>query len=148
MGVFATRSPHRPNPVGLSLVRLERVEKNGVWVTGVDLIDGTHLPHLEAPSEATAGWVDDVPASGVDIEWSARAQENLKDFQDMRPGLRDLIEQTVRLDPRPLVYHGPDGGESHYRERHALSIENLDVRFFFRNRSHAVIDEVIFLGEG
>jgi len=153
-GVFATRSPHRPNPVGLSLVRLESVEKNGIWVSGVDLIDGTpvidvkpYLPHLEAAPEASAGWVDDVPARGVVIEWSARASADLENFIERRPGLRDLIEQTVRLDPRPLVYHGPGGGESHYRDVHALTIENLDVRFFFRNHSHAVIEEVLFLKE-
>jgi tRNA (adenine37-N6)-methyltransferase len=153
MGVFATRSPHRPNPVGLSLVTLERVEKNGLWVGGVDLIDGTpildvkpYLPQFESQPNAKAGWVDEVPANGVEIEWSDRAQDELKFFSERRPGLKDLIEQTVRLDPRPLVYHSADGGESHYRDRHALSIENLDVRFFFRHRSHAVIDEIIFLG--
>jgi tRNA (adenine37-N6)-methyltransferase len=155
MGVFATRSPHRPNPVGLSLVTVESIEKNGLWVSGVDLIDGTpildikpYLPNVESKTDAKAGWVDDVKTHAVNIEWSASAQDDLSVIQAARPGivLRDLIEQTVKLDPRPLVYHGPDGSESHYRDCHALSIENLDVRFYFRNRSHAVIEQVIILG--
>lgn len=42
-GVFATRSPHRPNPVGLTIVTLERVEGNKIWFSGADMLDGTPL---------------------------------------------------------------------------------------------------------
>lgn len=66
-GMFATRSPHRPNPIGLSLVRLLSVEGRTVRVADVDLLDGTpildikpYLPHVEAHPDARAGWLDEL----------------------------------------------------------------------------------------
>ena len=51
MGLFATRTPHRPNPIGLSLVEIVRVEKDGIVVSGADLVDGTPIldikPYLQ-----------------------------------------------------------------------------------------------------
>jgi tRNA (adenine37-N6)-methyltransferase len=67
-GVFATRSPDRPNPVGLSAVRLVRVDGCNLHVNGIDLIDGTpildvkpYVPYADAFPDAKAGWIDSVP---------------------------------------------------------------------------------------
>jgi tRNA-Thr(GGU) m(6)t(6)A37 methyltransferase TsaA len=68
VGVFATRSPLRPNPVGLSLVRILGVEGTVIRFGGVDLLDGTpildikpYIPSIDVPDEATRqGWLDDV----------------------------------------------------------------------------------------
>ena len=64
-GVFATRAPCRPNPLGLSCVRLEAVEGRRLRVSGVDVLDGTplldikpYVPRFDAHPEARAGWVD------------------------------------------------------------------------------------------
>ena len=64
-GVFATRAPHRPNPVGLTAVRLLRVRGRDLHVRGVDLIDGTpildikpYIPDYDAIDDATRGWLD------------------------------------------------------------------------------------------
>ncbi len=61
-GVFATRSPHRPNPVGLTIVELERIEGNKIYFSGADMLDGTPLldikpyfPELDVYPEATGG---------------------------------------------------------------------------------------------
>ena len=66
-GVFATRSPHHPNGLGLSVVLLDRVEGATLYVRGLDLIDGTpvldikpYVPYCDAFPESAAGWVDDV----------------------------------------------------------------------------------------
>jgi tRNA (adenine37-N6)-methyltransferase len=65
-GVFATRSPHRPNPIGLSVVELVRVDGLTVHVRGVDLIDGTplldikpYVPYTDAIADAGTGWLDE-----------------------------------------------------------------------------------------
>jgi len=69
-GVFATRSPHRPNAIGLSAVALTAVEGRRLHLGGVDLLDGTpvldikpYVPYADAFPEAKAGWIDEVDAA-------------------------------------------------------------------------------------
>jgi tRNA-Thr(GGU) m(6)t(6)A37 methyltransferase TsaA len=66
--IFATRSPDRPNPIGLSCVRLVRVDGCNLHVQGIDLIDGTpildikpYVPYADAFPDAKAGWIDGIP---------------------------------------------------------------------------------------
>jgi tRNA-Thr(GGU) m(6)t(6)A37 methyltransferase TsaA len=64
-GVFATRSPYRPNPIGLTVVRLLRRERNRLHVRGIDMLDGTPIldvkPYLSSvpPGELERGWFDE-----------------------------------------------------------------------------------------
>jgi tRNA-Thr(GGU) m(6)t(6)A37 methyltransferase TsaA len=65
-GVFATRSPHRPNPVGLSVVRLDGIDKNILKISGADMIDGTpvldikpYIPDLNPDEDVRIGWLAD-----------------------------------------------------------------------------------------
>lgn len=74
-GVLATRSPHHPNRIGLSAVRLERVEGLTLHLRGVDLIDGTpvlgvkpYVPYCDAFPDSAAGWVDEVSAEPTDTD--------------------------------------------------------------------------------
>ena len=64
-GIFATRAPSRPNPIGLSLVKTIRVEKNLVYVDDIDILDGTplldikpYIPEFEETSEVRVGWLE------------------------------------------------------------------------------------------
>jgi len=66
-GVFATRAPRRPNPIGLSVVRLQRVEDNVLHICDVDMLDGTpvldikpYTPHFEPDEEFKSGWLQQV----------------------------------------------------------------------------------------
>lgn len=66
-GLFATRSPDRPNPLGLSAVKLIRIEGRSLHVRGIDLLDGTpildlkpYVPYADAFPDAKAGWIDGV----------------------------------------------------------------------------------------
>ena len=68
--VLATRSPHRPNPIGLSAVELVSVEPDGLRVRGLDLLDGTpildikpYVPYADAFPGAAAGWIDAIDRS-------------------------------------------------------------------------------------
>jgi tRNA-Thr(GGU) m(6)t(6)A37 methyltransferase TsaA len=79
-GVFATRSPHRPNRVGLTCVRLVRVEGLQLTVAGHDLLDGTpvwdlkpYVPYADAFPDASAGWLDEVDAQQYEVEFTAQA---------------------------------------------------------------------------
>ena len=66
-GLFATRSPHRPNPIGLSALKLIKVDGRVLHVRGIDLLDGTpvldikpYVPYADAFPDAKAGWLDDI----------------------------------------------------------------------------------------
>ncbi len=71
-GVFATRSPYRPNPIGLSIVRLDRIDGNRLHISGVDMIDGTpvldikpYVPELNPAGEIRVGWLAETKAEGM-----------------------------------------------------------------------------------
>lgn len=63
-GVFSTRSPLRPNHIGLSIVKLEKVEKNKIIITGIDILDGTplldikpYIANFDSVADSTPGWM-------------------------------------------------------------------------------------------
>ena len=114
MGVFATRSPFRPNPVGLSAVQLEEVVLHGadapyLVVSGADLMNGTpiydikpYLPHIDSHPDARGGFA--VPAAEHRLkvvfpeQWLEKVPEQLRD------GLTEVLAQ----DPRPSYQHDPE----------------------------------------
>lgn len=128
MGVFATRSPFRPNPVGLSCVRLESIEDDGtdgrvLLVSGADLMDGTpiydikpYLPGVDAHPEATDGFVGASPRELLDVEIAPELAASLTDNQ--LATLREILAQ----DPRP-AYHD-DAGRTY-----GLSYAGQDIHF-------------------
>lgn len=72
--LFATRSPDRPNPIGLSAVRLLRVEGCQLHVRGIDLLDGTpildikpYVPYADAFADSKAGWLDEIPRDALQV---------------------------------------------------------------------------------
>lgn len=107
MGVFATRSPFRPNEIGLSSVKLERVEytkKSGVvlHVTGADILDGTpifdikpYLSFTDSHPDAVCGFADDRADYSLDLVFP---QEHLQKIPNK---YRDIISQILKNDPRP-----------------------------------------------
>ena len=110
MGVFATRSPFRPNPIGLSSVRLEAIEEDGangrvLIVSGADLMDGTpiydikpYLPGVDAHPDATDGFVGTHQQVLLDVEIAPALADALTANQ--LAALREILAQ----DPRP-AYH-------------------------------------------
>lgn len=71
-GVFATRSPYRPNPIGLSIVQLERIDRNILHISGVDMMDGTpvldikpYIPALNPAGQVRVGWLTQANARGM-----------------------------------------------------------------------------------
>ena len=128
MGVFATRSPFRPNPIGLSCVRLEAIEEDGpngrvLLVSGADLMDGTpiydikpYLPGVDAHPEATEGFVGARPQELLDVEIAPELAASLTDNQ--LATLREILAQ----DPRP-AYHDDPG------RTYGLSYAGHDIHF-------------------
>jgi tRNA-Thr(GGU) m(6)t(6)A37 methyltransferase TsaA len=106
-GVFATRSPFRPNRLGLSVVKLERVELAGadaprLFVSGVDLVDGTpildikpYVRYADAVAEAASGFANEAPPQ-VTVIWTCQVQPPESTVR--------IIEQSLALQPQP-AYH-------------------------------------------
>ena len=128
MGVFATRSPFRPNPIGLSCVRLEAIADDNVngrvlIVSGADLMDGTpiydikpYLPGVDAHPEATDGFVGARPQTLLDVAIAPELAAGLTDNQ--LATLREILAQ----DPRP-AYHDDPG------RTYGLSYAGRDIHF-------------------
>ena len=113
VGVFGSRSHYRPNPIGLSVCELERLEISGghgrLLLKGVDMLDQTpvidvkpYLPYADALPEALAGLAPDPPVPLFRVYFSAAAEAVLMSLPpDQRGALRRLIDQVLSLDPRP-----------------------------------------------
>lgn len=113
IGVFATRSPFRPNPIGLSVVSLESIDCKGghcqLQLRGADLLDGTpvldikpYVPYADALLEARGGFAARAPVSELTVHFSDEAERQCAALEASGiPDLRQLIEQLLRADPRP-----------------------------------------------
>lgn len=131
IGVFASRSTHRPNRLGLSLVELIGIDTHqGVrlHLAGADLVNGTpvldikpYLPWVEARPEARADFAPAAP-DRLAVRFSDEAEAALAGREDAA-SLRALIEEVLSQDPRPAYRNG---GEA---RRYGVRLRDLDVRF-------------------
>lgn len=154
MGVFATRSPHRPNPIGLSLVEIKEIKSDRVVFYGGDLVDKTpvvdikpYLPNIENKPHAKGGWsMTDPNAPQIQVEFTQQALIKVKDWMARinDPKLKLSIEQIIQQDPRPTVYKGYESKESPYRNKHAFKLYDGDIQFEFLTPNHAVVIDIVF----
>ncbi|CAM3727989.1 putative tRNA (adenine(37)-N6)-methyltransferase [compost metagenome] len=114
MGVFATRATHRPNGIGQSVVRLEKVEAGRLWLSGIDLLDGTPVLDIKpyVPyADAVAGAVNrmaDAPPAPIAVSWSDTALCQAREHAlRLAEPLVELIEQCLAQDPRPAYQVPP-----------------------------------------
>lgn len=121
VGVFASRSPYRPNGIGLSCVRLLRTEGENVWVIGHDLLHGTpildikpYIPYADAHPEAVSGWLQDA-TEVYQVVLSDRAEEQLCWLEQRGVScLHGFILDKLRhepLNPRRHRLQGETDGE-------------------------------------
>lgn len=154
MGIFATRSPHRPNPLGLSLVELVRIEKDSLILAGADLIDGTpildvkpYLPEVESKPDAKRGWLERADKPPIEVVFRPEAESVLQQWQVRHPDkeIRQMLEDTLKLDPRPVVYRGYEQQESPYRSDHAFRLLDGDVHFRFLNSQQVEVFKILLM---
>lgn len=129
MGVFATRSPYRPNPIGLSSVRLVGVERTSdrgivLHVKGADLMDGTpiydikpYLPYTDAHPDARGGFTDEKEWTQLTVHLPAEMPPTISEETTQA-----LID-TLRLDPRPHFHHDTD-------KQYGMKFGIYNVRFY------------------
>ena len=148
MGVFATRSPFRPNPLGLSAVRLERVEIGGgqvlLHLSGADVLDGTpvldikpYLPYADQVPDAF-NRIADAPPVAVPVEWSDSALVQAQvHAQRLGEPLVELIEQCLAQDPRP-AYQVPEP-----ERRYGVLLWDVQVRWHYPEPGRIRVLEVV-----
>lgn len=129
MGVFATRSPFRPNPLGLSCVKVDSIELSTpdgpvINVLGADLMDGTpiydikpYIRYADSRPEAVCGYVDTLEERSLKVVFPSELSEKIAD-KAMIPSLME----TLRLDPRPSYHNDPE-------RVYGLSFSGYNVRF-------------------
>lgn len=128
-GVFATRSPFRPNGLGLSSVVIEKIEidkKYGpvIWVSGVDMLDNTpiydikpYLPYADCHEDAVGGFADEHRWDEVDVQWDSM------DIKECIPTETcKAVEQILRQDPRASYNKNDD-------YIYGMSYNGYDIRF-------------------
>lgn len=140
MGVFATRSPFRPNPVGLSSVKLEKIEltEEGpvLHVSGVDLKDKTpiydikpYLPYADCHPDATEGFAGEVKEYSLQVDFPEELLVRLPEEK------RTAIVEVLKQDPRPST-------QSEQSKVYGVSFAGYDVRFLVEEDVLKVVDVV------
>ena len=138
VGVFASRSPFRPNHIGLSCVKLERIEYTGegpvLIVRGADLMDGTpildvkpYLPYADSRPDAAGGFTDAVSARVLHAEIPEELLRCVP--EEKREPLREVLEQ----DPRPSYQDDPE-------RVYGFGFAGMEVRFRASNGVLTVLD--------
>ncbi len=128
MGVFATRSPYRPNPIGMSSVKLEKIDLHTaegpvLYVSGADILDGTpiydikpYLPYTDSHPEAMGGFALQQKEGVLKVNFPAELLEKVP--EELRQGLIEVLSQ----DPRPQYQ---DSSERIYM----MAFADFDVQF-------------------
>ena len=142
MGVFATRSPFRPNPLGLSCVEIESIQYDHqegpvIHVRGADLMDGTpiydikpYIKYADSRPHAECGYVDKLKERTLKVVIPSVISSRVED-----KSVLEALVQTLSLDPRPSYHDDPD-------REYGLSFAGMNVRFkvFLRVLTVTAID--------
>lgn len=141
IGVMASRSPHRPNNIGLTLARIVSVDGDQLNLAEVDLVDGTpvldlkpYVPQADRPDVFKGGWTDQVAIAPRVCAFSELALHNIERLTDDPARVRALIEEMLTLDPRPPAYLGRTD------TRFAIFVAGLNVIIRFHDEMFTVTD--------
>ena len=129
MGVFATRSPYRPNQLGLSCVEIEAIDFKSadaplIYVRGADLMDGTpiydikpYIKYADSRPQAVCGYVDALQERRLTVDFPDSMASVLADR-----AVYEALVETLSLDPRPSYHSDPE-------REYGLSFAGFNVRF-------------------
>lgn len=142
IGVFASRSPFRPNPIGMSAVTLAGIENiDGCFylqLRGADLLEGTpvldikpYLPYADALPRARAGYASEAPAEVAEVRFSKAVTSQVAEYErEKYPGLQRLIEQVLGQDPRPAYYAQRDNSAQRETQPESESGRQFGMRLY------------------
>ena len=144
VGLFSSRSPHRPNPIGLSLVEIESIDLKSmkIIVRGADLIEGTpildikpYIPQYDSKEASTPQWVNSMNKPPLNVIWSDEAQRKAQTLELPEP-LKNLIQEICQIDHR----NAEDKLKNQPDKLHKSYIKNLDISFCYKNNECHLVD--------
>lgn len=143
LGVFASRATHRPNGIGQSVVKLECVEPGRLWLSGIDLLDGTpvldikpYVPYADSVADARNAIADSAPQQ-VAVSWDDTALQQARQHAlRLNEPLVALIEQCLAQDPRP-AYQQPQP-----QRRYGVRLWDVQVRWHYPTPEQIHVVEV------
>ncbi len=139
MGIFATRSPFRPNPIGLSCVRLEKIRLNTsfgpeIQVSGIDMMDGTpifdikpYLPYADCRFDATGGFTDNIRMQVLQVHVASELLNRIPLEK------QKALLSTLSLDPRPSYQNDSD-------RIYGFLFSDFEIRFSVKEQEIFVVD--------
>ena len=145
VGVFSSRAPYRPNPIGISAVEyIEHYESHGrvlIKVGGLDLLDGTpvldlkpYIPYADSIPNASGGYAAEKPPNKLVIVFSRKAEEELIANKVNYPNLKELIVQLLTLDPRPAWRV-----KNQDNKQYGVTLYDLNIKFRIEGKQTTVI---------
>lgn len=149
VGVFASRSPYRPNPIGMSLVELTAIHKKKKHIIlelqGVDLLDKTpildikpYIPYADSVMDARSAYAPSAPNSMILIKFTKKAQQQCEQYQKNSDiNLKLLITQILQQDPRPSYKAGTKD-----QRIYAMKLANFDLHWHYVDTAIEVIELV------
>jgi len=154
VGVFSSRSPHRPNPIGMSVVKIERIDFQApggieLHLSGLDILDGTpvldikpYLSFADSFVDATQGWASQ-SIQKYPVEFSSDSEKSIQEAgTKYHPNLRALLQQMLELDPRPTSQRKRASIEARGSEGlvFAFRIFDFDVKWKIHNKGIFVVE--------
>lgn len=139
MGVFATRSPYRPNSIGLSSLKLERVELTEnkgpvLYVTGADILDGTpifdikpYIAFTDCHPDAVCGFTEGYKEYKLKVQFKDGLEKKIE------PDLRDAVTELLACDPRPSYQNDPE-------RVYGVSVSGYEIKFSVNGDTLTVIE--------
>ena len=148
LGVLATRSTFRPNPIGMSVVKLDGIgyDNNQVClnISGLDLLDGTpiidikpYVPYSDSIEHAQAGFAQTSPQDNYMVSFKDSAERNLQQYQQQQPELSKLITQVLAQDPRPAYKKNKED-----KNIYGIRLYDFNIRWHLISACHIEVIEV------
>ena len=131
VGIFATRSPYRPNSLGLSCVKIEKVNQGEILVSGIDILDGTpiydikpYIPYSDSIPKAVGSFAEEMKEHSLEVDFP---QELLKLIPEEK---QKAVIGCLRDDPRP-TYQGDE-------RSYSMAFAELDIHFTVESKKLTV----------
>jgi tRNA-Thr(GGU) m(6)t(6)A37 methyltransferase TsaA len=143
VGVFASRSTYRPNPIGLSVVKNIGLNKcNELVVGGVDLLDQTpiidikpYIHYADSVTDAISGYAEGAPAKIMHVNYSPLAYLKLKTALNTYPDFEEVLNNVLEQDPRPAYKSAMED-----QKIYSVLLHNIDVKWQVRGTINYVLD--------
>lgn len=146
VGVFASRSPFRPNPIGMSVVRNLGIEEGDnkliLRVGGVDMLDGTpiidikpYVVYADSLPDARSGFASTAPGHQCEVRFTKIASQKLPGLETLYPGLETLIRSVLSQDPRP-AWRASKADDKQY----GMTLYDVNIKWHMNDDEVLVVD--------